>query len=239
MNKYTELLDLINTKKRWGSDSDFFCDVISKSTIRIIELYYEDLETGNIIRILPLLRQVQENCVALLGFGTNTLTVKEFAESKLDPKRIIRRILASGKEDEDKVIRLSEYMKGIKCALDKYAHTNLDGLMLLFIEDHQTYETMKFSKLVVQFVISMVEILFISMANHLYKTKMALPVLNQIGHELKGLGSLRYTADKLPEGHKEFFGNSEVLKDYFRKLIVQFKEQIKVSQDFFKEGKEA
>lgn len=226
MNRYQELLKRINRKATWESDSEFFKDVIAKSTIRLLEYCYEDLQRGNIIRILPLLRQVQENCVVLLGLGTESLTVKEFVEGKIDPKRIIRRITAKSNEDPKKIECMSEYMRGIKEILNHYAHTNLDGLMLLFMEDHQTYETMKFNKVVVRFVIQMVEILFIPMVNHIYKTKIDVPSFAAIRRELKEIGSLKYTADKLPDGYKEFFQRSESLKDYFSKLISSFKQQL-------------
>lgn len=232
MKRYQALLNQINTANGWPSDERFFIDVITKSTIKLIELCHDDLDNYHIISIFPLLRQIQENCVVLLGLGTNTLSSKEFVGGKVDPKKIIKRIATSSKENQDKVELMGIYMKTIKDILNKYAHTNLDGLMLLFMEEHQTYETMKFNKLIVQFLISMVEILFIPMVNHLYKIKITPPVLNQIGHELKELGSIRYAADKLPEGYKEFFNNSTVLKDYFRNLVSGLKNQLRESKEF-------
>lgn len=126
-------------------------------------------------------------------------------------------------------------MKGIKELLNKYSHTNLDGLMILFMEDHQTYQTMKFNKLAIKFVIMMVEILFIPMVNYLYHIKLELPSLNHVVHELKEIESMRYVADKLPEGYKEFFNSSEVLKGYFKNLAWKFKDLISSYQSILKE----
>lgn len=226
MERYQALLNQINSTNGWPSDERFFIDVITKSTIKLIDLCHDDLDNYHFIGIFPLLRQIQENCVVLLGLGTNTLSSKEFVGGKTDPKRIFKRIINDSNESQDKVELMSIYMKGIKDILNQYAHTNLDGLMFLFMEDHQTYETMKFNKLVVQFVIGLVEILFIPMVNHLYKVKLEFHSLNQIVHELKEIGSLRYVSDKLPQGYKEFFNNSEVLNGYFKNLKGQFKDLI-------------
>ena len=236
MERYQALLNQINSTYGWPSDERFFIDVITKSTIKLIELCNEDLNGSRLIRIFPLLRQIQENCVVLLGLGTNTLSSKEVTGGKTDPKKIFKRIMNSTNENQDKVKSLSIYMKGIKDILNQYAHTNLDGLMLLFMEEHQTYETMKFNKLVVQFVIGLVENLFIPMINHLYKVKLELPSLNQIVHELKDLGGIKYTANKLPDGYKDYLNQSEVLKGYFSSVIANFKQQIVSLKTIIKGG---
>ena len=231
MIKYDILKNRIASTNQWNSESDFFCDVIAKSTIQLFDYCYEDLERGNFIRILPLLRQIQENCVALLGLGTDSLSAKEFVEGKIDPPTIINRIIANSNEDKEKVAMMSDYMRSIKNVLNKYSHTNLDGLMLLFLDEHQTYDTRRYNKIALRFVISMVEILFIPEVNHLYKVKIELPSFEDIRRELKDIGNLRYTADSLPEGYKEFFNHSELLKDYFKNMISGLKTQFIESKD--------
>jgi hypothetical protein len=85
-------------------------------------------------------------------------------------------------------------------------------------------------------VIGMVEILFMPMINQLYKVKLELTSLNQIVHELKDLGGIKYIANKLPDGYKDYLNQSEVLKGYFSSVIANFKQQIVSLKTIIKGG---
>jgi len=231
MKKYECILKRINLTDKWESDESFLIDVISKSSIKMIEICYEDLEKGNLIPILPILRLVQENCILLIGFGDSVITAKEFQKGKLDAQKIFERLENKENLDSTKVIFVSDYLKEIKKLLNNYSHTNFDGLMQLFIEDYQVYEAKKFNELIIKFAIAMVEIVLISGLNYYYKVKIEFPNISNFNRDLKEIGSLRYIADKLPKNISDFIKNSEIFKSYYRNLGLKTKENIKLLKE--------
>lgn len=230
MKKYEELIKTINLKNEWVSDEDFFKDVLVKSSIRLLEYCYADIDQSVIVRIFPILRQVQENYVVLLGLSTGGLTAKEFAEEKINPKKIFRHLFNKSIDEQAKTQWVDDYIKGTKDILNKYSHTSLDGLMFLFMDEYQTFESMKFMKMVAKLLIALIELVFIPMINHLYKTKIAIPSLDFIKSDLKIVGSLRYTADKLPDGYKKFLASSPILSSYYKNIMSNFKELTNLSK---------
>jgi hypothetical protein len=229
MERYQALLNQINSTSGWSSDERFFIDVITKSTIKLIELCYGDLDNYCLIRIFPILRQVQENCIALIGFGESVLSAKEFYNKKCNPQVIFKRLsnkASSENIDPMKIRFISEYLQGIKDLLNNYSHTNIDGLMQLFIEEYQVYEAKKFNRLIIKFLMSLTEGIFISISNSIFKISIDLPEISNFNKELKDIGSLRYIADKLPDHISKYIKQSELLNDYYRKLASDFKKLI-------------
>jgi len=231
MERYQALLNQINTANGWPSDERFFIDVLTKSTVKLIEFCYEDLNDYCLIRIFPILRQVQENCIALIGFGESILSAKEFYDKKCNSKLIFRRLSnkpLKAEIDRQKISFVSEYLKGIKDLLNHYSHTNIDGLMQLFIEEYQVYEAKRFNVIIVKYLIDLTEVIFISIANRIYKTSIDLPDIINLNKELKEIGNLRFIADKLPEHISVFIKKSDLLKDYYNQMIFEIKEQVNV-----------
>jgi len=229
LEKYQCLLNKINLTKEWDSDEIFFIDIITKGSIKLIEICYDDLNKYNLIPIFPMLRQVQENCVVLIGFGEKEITAKEFVEKKVNAKEIFKSIDTRPnieKSDLSKSQALSEYLKELKETLNNYSHTNLDGLMQLFVEDYQVIEIKKVNELIVKLMIDLVESVFIGCVNYFYKLKIAAPNVSNFKRSMKDIGSLRYIADKLPENISEFIKNSEVLGSYYRNLESNIRKDI-------------
>lgn len=139
-------------------------------------------------------------------------------------------IKAKGLEIKDSEFDFfNDYLKRIKEILNKFSHTSFEGVMTLFTERFQVYEAQQFNKIMMRFVISLIEIPFVVMVNYIYKLNLELPKTESYQKEIKDLGTLKYLSRHFPDSIKEFVNQSEVLKEYYINVVLDFK---KILQEY-------
>lgn len=222
-----ELIDFLCKIETWDSNETFLRDAIVLSSAKLLAKCHEEIDKNSIVIIAPLLRQVQENIVVISGLVEGVLTTEKFIKAKHYPADIMNRIKAKGLEiKESEFNYFNDYLKGIKEMLNKYSHTNFEGVMTLFTERFQVYEAQQFNKIIMRFVISLIETPFLVMVNYIYKLNLELPRAENFQKELKELGTLKYITRHFPDSIKEFINQSEVLKDYYLKVVTDLKKTL-------------
>lgn len=219
-----DLIDFLSKIETWENDESFLRDAIVLSSAKLLAKCHEEVDLNNIVIVAPLLRQVQENIIVISGLVEGVLTIEKFIKDKHNPADIMNQIKAKGLEIKESEFDLfNEYLKGIKEILNKYSHTNFEGVMTLFTERFQVYEAQQFNKIMMRFVISLVEVPFLVMVNYLYKVNLELPKVENFQKELKELGTLKYTTRYFPDSIKEFINQSEVLRGYYFNVVTNLK----------------
>jgi len=185
---------------------------------------YGDLNNKSLVSIPPLLRQIQENIVVIIGITEQVYTMKEFVNKPHEPKTIMNRIKTKkylGREEEFE--KINGYLLGIKKMLSGFSHTNFSGTMSFFTERFQVPESIAFNKLIMKYMINLLELIFIAMVNDLYSLKLTNPTIIDFKKELKQIGTLKYVTRKFPESIKKFINESETLKNYYTDTIKDLK----------------
>ena len=227
MKQLQKLIDNLNQIETWDSDKSFLRDAIVLASAKLLKKCHEEVDHNNIVIVAPLLRQVQENLVVVSGLVEGVLTTEEFINDKHKPKDIMKSIKAKGIEiKESEFDFFNNYLKGIKDMLNKYSHTNFEGVMTLFTERFQVYEAQQFNKIMMRFVISLIEAPFIVMVNYMYHLNLDLPKAENFQKELKELGTLKYITRHFPDSIKDFINQSEVLKDYYLNVVTDLKKTL-------------
>lgn len=225
--KYNDIIAYIETLNIWGSEEDFLRDCLINGSIKLINKSYLELESKSILVIPPLLRQVHENIVIIIGLLTNQVTMNDFINENINASKIFNKLRDSNQDNLKEFEQFNNYLKGLKDILNKYSHTNFDGLMHLFLEEYHTFEIERFNKVMMNFLIELVELIFIPLVNIIYKTQIKLPNINQYKKEFKNIGTLKYVPNKLPNEIKYFIEKSETISSFFKKNISQMTELIK------------
>ena len=224
------LVDFLSKIETWENDEAFLRDAIVLSSAKLLAKCHEEVDQNNIVFVAPLLRQVQENIIVISGLVESVLTSTKFIKGKYNPSKIMNQIKEKGLEvKESEFDFFNDYLKGIKEILNKFSHTSFEGVMTLFTERFQVYEAQQFNKIMMRFVISLIEIPFVVMVNYIYKLNLELPKTENYHKELKDLGTLKYISRHFPESIKEFVNQSEVLKDYYLNAVTDFK---KILQEY-------
>ena len=104
-----------------------------------------------------------------------------------------------------------------------FTHTNFEGIMTLFTERFQVFESIEFNKIMMKFFVTLLEGPFIAIVNSIYKLDIELPPKYDLNKELKRINSLKYITRHFPEPIKEFINNSEVLNGYYKNIINSIK----------------
>jgi hypothetical protein len=222
-----ELIDYLSNIETWENDEAFLRDAIVLSSSKLLAKCHEEVDQNNIVIVAPLLRQVQENIIVISGLVEGVLTSKKFIKGQHNPSKIMKQIKAKGLEvKESEFDSFNEYLKGIKDMLNKYSHTNFEGVMTLFTERFQVYEVQQFNRIMMRFVISLIETPFLVMVNYIYKLNLDLPKAENYQKELKDLGTLKYITRLFPESIKEFINQSEALKGYYLNVVNYLKQTL-------------
>ncbi len=223
-----ELIDILCKIETWDSNETFLRDAIVLSSAKLLVKCHEEVDKNSIVIVAPLLRQVQENLVVISGLVEGVLSTEQFVKGKHNFADIMNQIKAKGLEiKETDFDFFSDYLKEIKKMLNKYSHTNFEGVMTLFTERFQVYEAQQFNKIMMKFVISLIEAPFLVMVNYIYKLNLKLPKLDNFQKKLKEIGTLKYTTRYFPDTIKEFINQSEVLKKYYDTFLGDFKKSLK------------
>lgn len=222
-----KLIDFLCKIETWENNETFLRDAIVLSSAKLLVKCHEEVDNYNIVIIAPLLRQVQENLIVILGLVEGVLSAEQFMKEKHKPNDIMNLIKAMGLEiKESEFDSFNKYLKGIKEMLNKYSHTNFDGVMMLFTERFQVYKAQQFNKLMMRLMITLIEIPFLVMVNYYYKLNLKLPKTD-FQKELKELGTLKYITIDFPESIKDFINQSELLRDYYLNVVTGLKKEIK------------
>lgn len=222
-----ELIDFLSEMETWENDESFLRDAIVLSSAKLLAKCHEEVDLNNIVIVAPLLRQVQENIIVISGLVEGVLTIEKFIKEKHNPADIMIRIKAKGLEiKESEFDFFNDYLKGIKNLLNKYSHSNFEGIMTLFTERFQVHEAQQFNRIMMRFVISLIETPFLVMVNYIYKLNLDLPKAESFQKELKDLGTLKYITRCFPESIKEFINKSEVLRGYYFNVVTNLKKNL-------------
>lgn len=218
------LIDFLSKIETWENDEAFLRDAIVLSSAKLLAKCHEVVDQNNIVFVAPLLRQVQENIIVISGLVEGVLTSKKFIKGKYNPSKIMNLIKEKGLEvKESEFDFFNDYLKEIKETLNKFSHTSFEGVMTLFTERFQVYEAQQFNKIMMRFVISLIQIPFVVMVNYIYKLNLELPKTENYQKALKDLGTLKYISRHFPDSIKEFVNQSEVLKEYYLNAVTDFK----------------
>lgn len=227
-----ELIDFLCKIETWDSNETFLRDAIVLSSAKLLAKCHEEIDKNSIVIIAPLLRQVQENIIVISGLVEGVLTTEQFIKAKHKPDHIMNQIKAKGLEIKNSEFDFfNDYLKKIKEILNKYSHTNFDGVMTLFSERFQVYEAQQFNKIMMRFVISLIETPFLVMVNYIYKLNLELPRAENLQKELKELGTLKYITRHFPDSVKEFINQSEVMTNYYLNIMGDLKKTLSEYKD--------
>ena len=224
MKKHSIIIEKIESIENWENEEKFLVDVLVLGSSKLFIKAYEDLNKKSFVSIPPLLRQIQENIVVIIGLTEQVYTMKEFVTKPHEPKTIMNRIKKInyvGREVEFDT--LNDYLLGIKKMLSEFSHTNYSGAMSLFAERFQVPESIAFNRLIMKHIMTFLEVLFIAMVNDLYSLKLIKPTIINLKKELKQIGTLKYVTRKFPESIENFINQSETLKKYYSDTIKSLK----------------
>lgn len=121
---------------------------------------------------------------------------------------------------------LDHYLLSIKKELNKFAHTNITGVMTSFTNRFQVPESIRFNKIAMKYLIYLLEGPFLVIFNKNYNSTLKLPLINSVNAELKTVGTLAYASRNFPESIKKFIEDSDVLKTFYLKTIEDFQKNI-------------
>jgi len=224
MEKFKQIIKRIESIETWENEEKFLVDVLVLGSSKIFIKTYNDLNEESLISIPPLLRQIQENIVVIIGITEQVYTMKEFVNKRHEPKTIMNRIKRKKYvRKEEEFDKLNGYLLGIKKLLSEFSHTNFSGAMSLFTERFQVPESIAFNKLIMKYMINLLELIFIAMVNDLYALKLTNPIMIDFKKELKQIGTLKYVTRKFPESIKNFINESKTLKNYYTDTIQDLK----------------
>jgi len=228
MVKYKDALEVINKRQTWNDENEFLIDVLFSSSLKLLVKCYEEIENGNtIIAVPPLLRQVQENIVVLLGMITKTYSIEEFIENNLKPKTIMNRIKQANEgEDLEGHTKLNTFLHELKKMLNKYSHTSYDGAMSMFTDNYHTFESRQFNRSSMLIIIYLIEAPFLALFNKYYDESLELPNPRVLQNEFKQIKTLKYATKNMPKSVKKFIEDSEYLSNYYKDMSNEFKNKI-------------
>jgi hypothetical protein len=224
VEKHQLIINELEKVETWKDEESFLVDALIMSNAKLFIKSYKDIEEHSIVTVAPLLRQVHENIIAILGIGDGVITMKNFIDQSYKPKTVMNKIKDKNPQiDSDNFDFANNYLFGIKKTLNVFTHTNFEGIMTLFTERFQVFESMEFNKIMMKFFVTFLEGPFIAIVNSIYKLDIELPPKYDLNKELKRINSLKYITRHFPEPIKEFINNSEVLNGYYKNIINSIK----------------
>lgn len=224
MEKHQLIIKQLEKIETWENEESFLVDALVMSNAKLFIKSYKDIEEHSIVTVAPLLRQAHENIIAILGIGDGIITIKDFIAQSYKPKTVMEKIKDKNTDiDGDKFDLTNKYLFGIKEILNVFTHTNFEGIMTLFTERFQVYESIEFNKVMMRFFMSFLEGPYIAIVNSIYKLDVKYHSTFNLNNELKRIGTLKYITRDFPESIKDFINNSEILNSYFKNTIGNIK----------------
>ncbi len=216
---YKQIIEHIENILTWDNDESFLLDALVLSCAKLFQKSYIELNENSLVTISPLLRQIQENMIVMLGIIEEVYTLEDFVTKKHNPKSIMNLIKEKHKTKEKEFELMNQYLMGLKDVLNKFSHTNFEGIMTLFTERFQVHESIEFNQIMMKFFITFLEAPFIIMVNEIYKLDFKTPSIMNLKKELKNIGTLKYVTRHFPESIKNFINESEILRKYYQNTI--------------------
>lgn len=224
MKKYTKIVDFLEQIKTWENEEEFLIDALVLSNAKLFIKCFRDLGENSLVTIAPLLRQIQENIMAILGIADSEITMQEFIDKSYNTQKVMLRIQEKNKDiDEYKFKLTNDYFNNIKDVLNKFTHTNFEGIMTLFTERYQVHESIEFNKIMMKFFISLLERPYIAIVNSAYELGIEYPQIMNNKKELKKVNTLKYITRHFPEPTRDFINNSNVLNNYYKDIVNKLK----------------
>lgn len=234
-SKIVKHIELINT---WESEEGFLLDALFINCAKIFQIIYDDLNNNRFIAIAPLLRQIQESLVGILGVYEKVYTMEEFIKNGVDPKTIMKRVKETGNyKNENQFNLLNDLLKSFKSMLNKYSHANFDGLMFMFTDRFKDDYSNQYNRTLFKSGMVLIETVYIIMVKINYKIDIKIPI-NNLDEEVKRLKSIKYIINKYPESIKEFIMNSPNINEYYNGMFKKIKEMRNNSKFLVKEYNE-
>lgn len=205
------MIEHLNEIETWENEEIFLRDTLVLSSVKLLLNRHKEVD-GSIVIIAPLLRQVQENIVALVGMTDCSYTLKEFVEKKPNPKNIMKSIRIKNQDiNENEFNMVNSYLTIVKEMLNKFSHTNFEVVMTLFTERFEVYEYQRLNKVLLLYMINLLEAPIITLSNLIYKLELDFASMTNLKMELKNIKSLKYL---LPEGFLTLFDSLLIIRKY-------------------------
>lgn len=77
-----ELIDFLCKIETWDNNEMFLRDAIVMSSAKLLVKCHEEVQKNNFVIIAPLLRQVQENLIVILGLVEGVLSAEKIHKRK-------------------------------------------------------------------------------------------------------------------------------------------------------------
>lgn len=216
---YIQIIKHIECIENWKNDESFLLDALVLSCAKLFQKSCIELNENSLVTISPLLRQIQENMIVMLGITEEVYTLENFVNKKHNPKSIMNLIKEKYNTKEEQFESVNQYLTGLKDMLNKFSHTNFEGVMTLFTERFQVHESIEFNKIMMRSFITFLEAPFIAMVNGIYKLDFKIPSIMNLKKEMKNIGTLKYVTRHFPESIKNFINESEILRKYYQDTI--------------------
>lgn len=92
MTKFDIIIEHLNKTETWINEESFLLDVLMISCTKLFQKCYKDIKENSIVTISPLLRQIQENIIVMVGVSDGIYTMKDFIEKNHNPKDIMNAV---------------------------------------------------------------------------------------------------------------------------------------------------
>lgn len=150
MKKYFELISKIdNSYDETITDIDLIISLILKECIKLFYYIDAEIKQRSLLTINPLLRQIYEFVVIVVGLEEQLITLSEFVMPLQGknyvnlPEKIIKQIAKKSSSDLNSKLFL-ESIRMIKMQLNNYTHGSFEKLMTGLIENHGSSSVIDF-----------------------------------------------------------------------------------------------
>lgn len=217
MDSMQEILDFLQKDYTWHNDEDFIVSQLFEMSFRNLLVCEQYLKSNYKTLIFPLLRQVKESSIIILGIDAKVLTADDFIHKKHSIKVIIERIRKNTKVNDNKNVEiLNQYYNSLKKPLNDYAHINFETLMMHFTERLKDNLIDNYYEITINTFIYLLDYPLLVMFNHKYRTNLSLPALSKIEENINKLKSFRHILYKMELKELNFIKKSTNITNYLK-----------------------
>lgn len=217
MDSMQEILDFLQKNYTWQNDEDFIVSQLFEMSFKNLLVCEQYLKSNYKTLIFPLLRQVKESSIIILGIDEKVMTADDFIQKKYSQKDIIKRIRESSKVSDNKNVEiLNQYYNSLKDPLNDYAHVNFETLMMHFTERLKDALMDNYFEITINTFIYLLQYPLVGMFNHKYKSSFNLPTLSKIEENIKKMKNFRHILYKIDLKEIDFIKKSTNITNYFK-----------------------
>lgn len=166
------ILQAANNHSDSVDDKEVVCSLIANNCVYLLNESYECITNGRSTFAFPLLRQVYEYTIIVMGLSEPIISISHFvnATSKLvgDISSKIHGVI-SKKQGFDKAEQIKRYFQAIQAMLNVHTHANIDRLLAYTVESTFGQSGRDYFSADANILYSLVEINFLSTIKDLYK----------------------------------------------------------------------